>query len=296
MRKFKMTEKQEKSVTQAAQAPQPDREANKNPPAEPHLDYQDQPLMQGYMGIRLPNAPAPSSLPEQTGAVVAPLEPMRTKPHFASVGIPVSRVPVTHADPVPSPLPESVRNPDHTQQPVLEPVEQGEQRCATCLDLAMLVRRLCRRVLKKSCTEEDDVVKAAQDFLRRKGLQGNLLRDHFTEEQPAPSEPELPPLEKREYKDYESQVDDFLVQRQDQLLAALRENQQLRQQVEELQNNLVLSGHERNILKNSLVKCGCKQDTQCLDQWYNERAETAEQQLAQIRDAKGDRPKGDNHE
>ena len=35
-----------------------DRKENLNPPAEPHLDYQDQPMMQGYMGIRMPNAPA----------------------------------------------------------------------------------------------------------------------------------------------------------------------------------------------------------------------------------------------
>ena len=60
--------------------------------------------------------------------------------------------------------------------------------------------------------------------------------------------------------------------------------QQLAQKVEELQNDLVLSGHERNILKNSLVQCGCKQDPQCPDQWYNSRAEKAEQQLVQIRE------------
>jgi len=54
------------TMTDSNQTSQPaqagsDREANKNPPAEPHLDYQDQPLMQGYMGIRLPNAPAPQA-------------------------------------------------------------------------------------------------------------------------------------------------------------------------------------------------------------------------------------------
>jgi len=123
-----------------------------------------------------------------------------------------------------------------------EPVEQGEQRCATCLDLAMLVRRLCRRVLKKSCTEEDDVVKAAQDFLRRKGLQGNLLRDHFTEEQPAPSELELPPLPNpiTTSKYWDAGIDRPLageraarLERQDQLLAAQREIQQLRQRAED---------------------------------------------------------------
>jgi len=57
-------------------------------------------------------------------------------------------------------------------------------------------------------------------------------------------------------------------------------------QLAELQNDLVLSGHERNILMNSLVKCGCKQDPQCPDQWYNERAETAERQLAQINESR----------
>ena len=50
----------DQTSSQPAQAGS-DREANKNPPAEPHLDYQDQPLMQGYMGIRLPNAPAPQA-------------------------------------------------------------------------------------------------------------------------------------------------------------------------------------------------------------------------------------------
>jgi hypothetical protein len=44
----------------------------------------------------------------------------------------------------------------------------------------------------------------------------------------------------------------------------------------------MLSEHERNILKNSLLQCGCKQDTQCPDQWYNERAKIAEAKLAKL--------------
>lgn len=52
------------------------------------------------------------------------------------------------------------------------------------IDLAMLVRRLCRRISKKNCREDDDVVKAALDYLQRKGLRGNLLRTEYTEGAP----------------------------------------------------------------------------------------------------------------
>lgn len=45
---------------------------------------------------------------------------------------------------------------------------------ATVEDLAIIVRRLVRRL--RTHNPQDDVARQAYEYLRRKGLQGNILR------------------------------------------------------------------------------------------------------------------------
>jgi len=243
---------------------------------------------------------------------------------------------VTHADPVPSPLPESVQKPDCTSQPtewphpmsprtvVPEsadktprpehgPVKQGErdEGCPDCHDNDGLVNG------QQDCTNlmHDRLMTLAAAMYQIAGanlmpmrimdtlsvIQRGAWADpskmlpygpeengrEWTDKvpinppSPAPSQPELPPLDAEYQADRPWEIaggydnTQQLRCRERQLLAALRENQQLRQRIDEF----------------SAIYEKCASD---LEREF-ERAENLQQQLAQIKSAKSERPQGVQH-
>jgi hypothetical protein len=73
-----------------------------------------------------------------------------------------------------------------------EPVARGNEHPALVQDLAMTVRRLVRRLEKDS--PGTDTAAQALDFLRRKGLQGSILRAAPPSQEADTVSSELPPL------------------------------------------------------------------------------------------------------
>ena len=166
---------------------------------------------------------------------------------------------VTHADPVPSPLPESVRKPDYTSQSAPEPEEQGEQQiCASC-----------HRPLPVPFGDGDySCATCGMGMVEPCEHWRNIMAR--SESQPAstaPAQPELEPQWLKELKNWS--IEDYTVASIE-YGAALRENQQLRRQVTAAQ----ALASEEEASKNAVII----------------KLEAAEQQLAQIRDAKIEMP------
>ena len=166
---------------------------------------------------------------------------------------------VTHADPVPSPLPESVRKPNYTSQSAPEPEEQGEQQiCASC-----------HRPLPVPFGDGDySCATCGMGMVEPCEHWRNIMAR--SESQPAstaPAQPELEPQWLKELKNWS--IEDYTVASIE-YGAALREIQQLRQQVTAAQ----ALASEEEASKNAVII----------------KLEAAEQQLAQIRDAKIEMP------
>jgi len=177
---------------------------------------------------------------------------------------------VTHADPVPSPLPESVRKPDYTSQSAPEPVEQGEQ------------KEGFYETLDRKCWENSGTAQLLRELPENLHDYQGCVNDPKMQPSPsAPSQPvELPPLDDPTQEDLDRshllcglgtridvahrELQGTWIQlqcRERQLLAALRENQQLRRQVAQLTDSRNCAPERTKNLR--------------------KRAETAEQQLAQ---------------
>jgi len=223
---------------------------------------------------------------------------------------------VTHADPVPSPLPESVRKPDYTSQSAPEPVEQGEQKegfyetldrkCWENSGTAQLLRERPENLHDYQGCVNDPKMQPSPSAPSQPEEQGEQQIcaschrplpvpfgdgdyscatcgmgmvepcEHWrnimarSESQPAstaPAQPELEPQWLKELKNWS--IEDYTVASIE-YGAALREIQQLRQQVTAAQ----ALASEEEASKNAVII----------------KLEAAEQQLAQIRDAKIEMP------
>jgi hypothetical protein len=154
---------------------------------------------------------------------------------------------VTHADPVPSPLPESVRKPDYTSQSAPEPEEQGEQ------------KEGFYETLDRKCWENSGTAQLLRERPENLHDYQGCVNDPKMQPSPsAPSQPELEPQWLKELKNWS--IEDYTVASIE-YGAALRENQQLRRQVAQLTDSRNCAPERTKNLR--------------------KRAETAEQQLAQ---------------
>ena len=173
---------------------------------------------------------------------------------------------VTHADPVPSPLPESVRKPDYTSQSAPEPEEQGEQQiCASC-----------HRPLPVPFGDGDySCATCGMGMVEPCEHWRNIMAR--SESQPAstaPAQPELEPQWLKELKNWS--IEDYTVASIE-YGAALRENQQLRRQLKRIEDNHAASIESQAAhLKR--------------EQTLGRENRELQQQLAQIRDAKIEMP------
>jgi hypothetical protein len=180
---------------------------------------------------------------------------------------------VTHADPVPSPLPESVRKPDYTSQSAPEPVEQGEQ------------KEGFYETLDRKCWENSGTAQLLRERPENLHDYQGCVNDPKMQPSPsAPSQPELEPLSKpiTTSKYWDASIDWPLageraarLERQDQLLAALRETQQLQKQIDRLATNCKVFHDQIEADNAALV----------------EENNKLQQQLAQIKECKSERPK-----